>query len=715
MDSAVLPTPTGTPADRLDSWKEIAAYLNRGVTTVQRWERDEGLPVHRQQHDALGSVYAFRHELEAWRMERAARAEAEERSASAAAPSTVRFSRQRLQKLLLAGAALVGAVALGAIVQRLATRDPQESLKRLTIVPPGSAPMVLNGSDRSLAITPDGSRIVYVGGPGGSRLFVRALDQVDATPIAGVGSPRHPFISPDGNWIGFFDRSTLKKVPLNGGLPTILARGDSAAREVAFGSEHPKLSGSGRLGPRGATWGPDNHITFALDGRLLRIAASGGEPEILASPDPSKGEAAYSWPEYLPGGVGLLFTILPAGDWSETGSRSSVERAQVAVLDLRTRTKKVLLEGGSHARYVESGHLIYAANGAIKAMPFDLRRLTTSGTAKTVIPQVATTTRGAANFDVAHDGTLIYATGSMDNDLVSLTWVDRAGHEQPLGTPEFVYQHPRLSPDGSQLALDTPRDLGIWDFASRTFSWLGVGPTSHVVWTPDGRQLIFSSTRGGPARLYSQSVDGARPAAQMASLAKIDQFPNAVTPDGRQLVIRQDGATPDLMVMDLAGARAIRPLIQTSSRELNADISPDGRFMIYQSNISGQDEVYIQPFPDLGAERWTISTGGGKQPKWAPNGREIFYVSPTDAMMSVAIQQRGIGFATGAPTKLFEGQYYFGDISKSGRTYDVSPRDGRFLMMKYAGDTEPVRSADIEVVLNWFDELKRTVLTTPAR
>src|SRR5262245_49997939 len=217
---------TAEPGDRLASWKEIAAYLNRGVTTVQRWEREEGLPVYRHQHDSLGSVFAYKHELEAWRLQRAVQTDADEPSTLSGGRATTPRNSSRVHPALVLGALCVAA-GIGAIGQRLATREPPKPVRRLTIVSSGASQLASTGTDRNLAVTPDGSRVVYVGGAGGSRLFVRAFDQPDAAPIAGVSTPRHPFISPDSQWIGFFDGRTLKKVPITGGPPTTIVHGSS--------------------------------------------------------------------------------------------------------------------------------------------------------------------------------------------------------------------------------------------------------------------------------------------------------------------------------------------------------------------------------------------------------------------------------------------------------------------------------------------------------
>jgi Tol biopolymer transport system component len=687
---AIGPLTGDESADRLDSWKEIAAYLRRGVTTVQRWEREEHLPVHRHQHDALGSVYAFKHELEAWRVARASRSEAEARNGEAAAVSAWKLP-PRWKSAAAAALALLAAAGVGAIVSRATAPERANPIRRLTSVSSGATALVTHGIDRNLAITPDGSRIVYVGGLGAPRLFVRPLDQLEATPIPGVVSARYPFVSPDGQWIGFFEGYTsLKKVPVTGGPVT----------EVVY------VNAGGEAGPRGATWGADNRIAFAVGDRLLRVSAEGGEPELLAVADHARGEAAYWWPEYLRNGRGLLFTIVPSGDWSEKGTKGSIENAKVAVLDLRSGERKVLIDGGSHARYLSSGHLVYAAEGTLRAVRFDLGGLAVAGSYKTVLPEVAVSRMGAANFDVAQDGTLVYAPGEVENDLVTLLWASRSGMESPVGTPAFSYRYPRLSPDGSRVAMGSPRDLGMWDFASGRLTWFGIGPTTYPTWTPDGRRIVFASTRAGAANIYLQVIDGSTPFARLTD-SPFNQFPNTISPDGRYLVFRQDTTSSDLMVLDLEGERPPEPLIQTAAAsELNADFSPDGRFLTYQSNETGQDEIYVQPFPNVSGQRWKVSTGGGRRPKWARNGDELFYFSTTEALMSVNIQRRATAVTVGAMTMVLEGRSYF---AGAGRTYDVAPDGNRFLMMKPVNPSPTSSGKNVEVVLNWFTELTRLV------
>ena len=336
---------------------------------------------------------------------------------------------------------------------------------RTTITASGAAALTITGIDRDLALSPDGTHVVYVGN-GGTQLFVRALDALEPVAIVSGGDVRGPFVSPDGQWVGFFENvTTLRKVAITGGPPITLAR----------------------LGaiPRGATWAPDDTIIFATSDPatgLQRVSAAGGTPEVLTRPDYAQGEANHLWPEILPGGRAVLFTIM-----SQTGG---LETAQVAVHDLRTGIHKALLRGGSHGRYVASGlaspklvegglastkpgevgHLVYVAAGTLRAMAFDPNRLETHGTSVPVLPRLATTSFGAGDFAVAADGTLVYvdAPGSLAANARTLVWVDRTGKEEPVAAPPRVYQHPRLSPDGTRVALtsnDQENDLWIWDLA----------------------------------------------------------------------------------------------------------------------------------------------------------------------------------------------------------------------------------------------------------
>jgi serine/threonine-protein kinase len=603
------------------------------------------------------------------------------------------------------GTWLIG-VAMAGIAVWFATRAtiPPPRVSRFLITPPSAAALTVSGVVRDVVLTPDGSRLVYLG-PNGTAL-VRALDQLDATPLTGLGTPIGPFVSPDGQWVGFFDEAfALKKVPITGGPTVTLGRADA--------------------GGRGASWGPDGTIIFATQNEttgLQRIAASGGEPTVLTHPDRASGEADHLWPEILPGGQAVLFTI--------TATTGSLDQAQIAVLDLRTGTQTMLIRGGSDARYVSSGlgspkrgdrgggHLVYAAAGTLRAVAFDLARLAVVGTPVAVLPQLLTGAAGAANMAVAADGTLVYLSGGGLSALArSLVWADRQGQETPMPVPTRNYAYPRLSPDGTRLAVfiadQEGSDVWLWDLARATLSRSTFDPGIDIypVWTPDGRTVLFSSQRAGARNLFAQAADGT------GVVTRLTESPNqqdatSVSPDGKRLVFTENAPTTGLDVMQLGldGTHSVTPLVRTPFTERNGEVSPDGRWLAYEANDSGRFEIYVRPFPDVSSGYWQVSTDGGTRPLWARNSEELFYLTPAGALMRVGVAREPTWAAT-APTKLFEGGY--GALATFvGRTYDVSPDGRRFLMIKPLGSPEPTDApASFVVVLNWVEELSRLVPT----
>jgi serine/threonine-protein kinase len=592
-----------------------------------------------------------------------------------------------------ASTALVASAVVGAVVW-LALRPviPPLRVLRFTITPPSVAALTISGSGRDLAITPDGTRVVYVGA-NGSALFVRALDQLDATRLTGLGAPRGPFLSPDGQWIGFVDGLVLKKVALSGGPAVVLGR---------IGS-----------GARGASWGSDNTIVLATSDPatgLQQIPAEGGAPTVLTRPNLAGGEADHLWPEFLPDGEAVLFTI--------TTTTGGLDAASVAVLDLRTGTHTILIRAGRHAHYVRSGHLVYAVAGTLRAVPFDLTNRAVIGPPVPVVPEVVMSAYGAADAVVADDGTLVYVPGTGAAAERTLVWVDRQGREEPLMAPVRAYQYPRLSPDGRRVALDVrdqELDIWTWDFIREMPARLTFDPGQDYfpVWTPDGRRLVFSSSRAGVRNLFWQAADGTGTIERLSESPNA-QDPSAMSPDATRLVFKEQSPKTgwDLMVLTLDKQRHVEPLVRTTFDEVNAEISPDGRWLAYQSNESGQNEVYVRPFPDVNGGRWQISTGGGRQPVWARSGEELFYLAPSGTLIVVRIG-RATSFTPGVVTKLFEGRrYHVTSGGALGRHYDVSLDGRRFLMIKPEGGSDQTAASPIFIVVqNWAEELKRLVPT----
>jgi serine/threonine-protein kinase len=598
-------------------------------------------------------------------------------SDTSAAPVTGSHGGWRRGAVVAAAAFAVGGAA-AATAMWIAIRPGPARVTR-TIIQTSGATALATGAG-SLAITPDGSRLVYTAA---GQVVVRRLDQFDPEPLTGPGTPAQPFISPDGQWVGYFDGFVIKKVAIDGG-PAV----------TVFQDSNP----SG--GPLGGTWGVDGTIVFggAIGGGLKRVpAAGGGEAKTLTTLDRARGEVRHAWPAFLPGGRALLFTIY----YADGGPDS----ARIAVLDLTTGATSELLSG-AHARYLRSGHLVFAAEATLRAVAFDLERRTVVGAPVPVVAPVY-------GFDVATDGTLVYlATSTGAPPTRTLVWVDRQGRETPLGMQAGPHIHPRLAPDGTRVAITKGRNVWLWDLARARLTPVTLDMGTITQWTPDSARLVYSSPRGGGgANLYEQAADGTGAAARLTDSPNV-HHPTGITSDGTQIVFNE--ATPNrlgdigLLTMN---TRQVTPLVATRFDERGGVVSPDGRWLAYESNRSGAYEVWVQPFPVVDAGLWQVSTAGGRQPLWARSGRELFYVAPDGALMTVQWEARGSIWSAGAQTRILEGRYFRASEGTTVRQYDVTADGQRFLMIKDESRSTNAAPA-ISVVLNWTEELKRLV---PAR
>ena len=621
-----------------------------------------------------------------------------------APPASVAESTPRLWQRPVPAAMLgLALLVLGGVVWGLAApTPPAPRLGRFLLSPPAPLTVGLPANSSTVAISPDGTRVVYTATGGAPyQLYVRAVEELTATPLPGLDDRVFgPFISPDSAWVGFNDQTDemLKKVSIRGGPPVTIAKVDS--------------------GVRGASWGPDDTIVFGTGrpGGLWRVSSNGGEPEVLTTPDPQQDSVNHVWPHILPGGRAVLFTILDG----------AVENAQIAVLDLDAAAVRVLVPGGSHPRYVATGHLIFGAGGALRAVGFDLEQLAvTDPNPVPVVDGVVSKASGSTDFDVALDGSLVYVKGEVGTTggyTSTPVWVDRDGREEAIAMPSRSYRTPRLSPDGERWAVgifdSENTDVWLSQLARSTLSRLTTAPglDGNPLWTRDGERVVFSSNLGGRGAwtINWRDPDGSDAPERLVAFEggeASDVRPEAWSDDGQLLVFsyRGPGTNSDIGVLTMTGERVWEPLLQADGSESSATISPDGDWIAYNSDESGVLEVYVQRFPGLG-DRQQISTGGGFNPVWSPEGRELFYRTDT-AMMAVPVEP-GETLEVGSAEVLFDGmEQYVDNFARDRRAYDVSPDGQRFMMLKSPGTaTDPTPSApQVILVQNWLTELERLV------
>jgi eukaryotic-like serine/threonine-protein kinase len=590
------------------------------------------------------------------------------------------YSRAAVWRWAGAALVLVGLAAVGAwLLTRSAALPTSSGVVRLSI-PFLEGPRRLPIGNGHLAISDDGLRVAYTST---NRLWLRRMDQEEATATQIQGS--NPFFSPNGEWVGLFGTNALMKVPVDGGPSATLAPTSDR--------------------PAGAAWSSAGTIVFATTEGLFEVSDAGGTPRLLAKPDRAKGELLYAWPQFLPGGRSLVFTV-----------RSESAPARVALLNLDTLEQTSLLDGASSARYVSSGHLVFSSGTTFRAVAFDANTGQVRGERITLpVMDIATAAdNGAANFAVSATGTLLFTTGkevarpSGDRPAASsLVWMDRQGKKERVAIEPGSYSYPRVSPDGKSVALDIntgQRDVWILNLQRLTLTQLTHGPTEDGLpqWGTDGR-VYFASDRSGNFDIYSQLADGAS-GDRLEYAAPGFQAPEGATPDGTRLLVYE--RFNDLSLLTLGQRDRIVPLLQSKADEALPDLSPDGRWMAYESLESGtQFEVFVRPFPDVNGSREKVSVNGGRYPRWAPKGNEIHYVNLDGGMMAASISFSPSP-RIGSITKLFD--WHKPPTARTGRPYDVSPIDGRFLTTEVA-ESAPRGPTHVSVVLNWVDELTRLV------
>jgi serine/threonine-protein kinase len=591
-------------------------------------------------------------------------------------PTTEVF-RERRRRAVWPVIAILAAL-VGALASSVLQRPPSERKQAVRFSMAASASVDPSTRQQALLLSPTGDRIVYHSRSG---LVVRELDQAEGRAIPDTAGAQWAVFSPDGKWLAFRDPGdlSLKKVSLSGGAPLTLCKGVTDSL--------------------GATWGRDDMIVFGRDWGLWQVPASGGEPRELTKPDRARGEKSHRWPHYLPGGNALLFTV-------GTSRLTKWDDARIDILVLGTGERRPILEGGTAAVYVESGHLVYQRGASIFAAPFDLDRLTTTGTPVAVVDGVQSSSdvQGGPSFTVAHTGMLAYVPQT--RNAQRLVRVNRAGEAQPLTPWTGGVRGPRISPDGRAVAamVDGANEQ-VWrfdlernTFSQLTFEWDNQFP----VWTPDGEFLIVSSGPGGQLRRVRADGSGSPEPLPFARNG-FNQIPGSVTADGMLLAYYALGTNTldDIWVMSLERDVEPRVFVQTRATDDTPAISPSGRSLAYESDESGRFEVYLRSFPD-GRHKVQVSDGGGFHPVWARSGKELFYQAPLEGsrwrMMSAEVSQE-------EPLRVARGRGLF-EIPFA-RAYDVFPDGQHFVMLEI--DQEAARVTHFNVILNWFEELRRLV------
>jgi len=597
----------------------------------------------------------------------------------------------RRWKLAGVGAAAVALVMAGVALRGWTRPRPERPVVRYHLGIPddqevSAGPPMLGGR---LALSPDGRRFAYVGTMGSAgayQLWMRERDELSARPIPGTENGRRPFFSPDGSRLGYFTASqTLRVVSLTGEPPRTLNDSDLSATIAVWG-EDDYIYGAARGQGAGASRG------------LVRIPEGGGAGETLTTADTTQGERVHEFPSLLPGGRGVVFSIV-------TGNPGLAGR-RIGVLDLRSRRHKHLVQGVA-GWYLPSGHLLYVtADGTLYAAAFDLGRLEITGPARALLAGVGVHALGV-DVALSPDGTLMYITGSAEF-VVRPEWVDVDGRSEPIDPAwsfpsTALYTTTALSPDGTRLVVsqEDPSGQHLW------VKELPHGPNtrltfqgtlnSRATWHGDGRTVVFVSDRDGPNQVWLQVADGSAPATRVSEHPANEGF---FSPDGAWFFYRGIAGDRHIYARRTEGDTSVLAVARSARGEdVAANLSPDGRWVAYVSDESGRDEVYVRPFPEVNRMKRQISTEGGVEPRWARDGRTLYYRNEADRLVAVPLEADQEALRVGVARPLFSMSDYI-PANRYQPTYEVAP-GGRFILSRRVGAQGGAGGVQIIVVENF--------------
>ncbi|HEX2455648.1 MAG TPA: protein kinase [Vicinamibacterales bacterium] len=604
-----------------------------------------------------------------------------EDASRSARDATIARSRGWAIPSLMAVALLT--LASGYLVVTRARQQPSVpgTITRFDMYPPDASAALTLVFRPAVALSANGRTAAFVAAAGGiDRVYVRTRSDAVARVIPGSERGTGPALSPDGKWVAFFAGGAIRKAPIDGEAATI-----GTARDV-----------------RGISWSDDGTLFLTADAAapLVSMPAAGGQQRPVTTL--AAGERTHRWPEVLPGGRSVLFTV------GTMASPDSYDGGNIDAVMVQTGERRVVIRGAAMARYCGDGRLLYSKGGGLFSIAFDPDRLTTSGEPVQVIPAVARdASTGAAHFSCASDGTLAFVPGTSLSELRDLVWVDAPGQTELAKLPAGRHQEVRISPDGRRAALlggtSGNGDVWIYEFAAGTFNRLTfTGTNAAPTWSPDGLTVYYSSFDAArtESTLMKKPADGSRDAVAVAKtpgrsyIAWVDPKETSAIVD----VVNPASDRGDILRVTFGTSAPPERLVGTPSNEYAGAVSPGGNWLAYESDDTGRPEIYVRELEGSGV-RWQVTSEGGEEPHWSSDGRQLFYRS-ANRLMAVPLEP-GRTFRHGPPRGLFDGIYNTG--IESGRSYDVNPVTGRFLLVRPA-DSGPSSRA-VRMVLNWALEL----------